>query len=200
MVSPSRTVTALRPVSPSRTVSPCSRARRLDTSAGDAGGNSRHVSDADAVANRGDGMSPRGENSENHTNEAKFDESVTIIQNKDPVGVAANSGVDSGLDKRQEQPWRAEGKDASDHVPDGSFGLGDGERDSFEPSIDWDALPDPTAQPGCGTGTAGATQSASANMMADTTLVGRCYPFQRYQRFGQCHPFGRYHPAGGLGA
>ena len=74
------------------------------------GGNSRDVSDADAVVKRGDGMSPRGENSENDTNEANFDESVTIIQNKDPVGVAANSGVDSGLDKREEQPARAEGK------------------------------------------------------------------------------------------
>ena len=65
--------------------------------------------------------------------------------------------------------WAA-AMDASDHVPDGSFVVGDGERETFEPSIDWDALPDPGAQPGCGTGTAGATQSASANMMADTTL------------------------------
>jgi len=47
---------------------------------------------------------------ENDTNEAKFYESVIIIQNQDPVGVAANSGVDSGLDKREEQPGRAEGK------------------------------------------------------------------------------------------
>jgi hypothetical protein len=75
------------------------------------GGNSRDVSDADAVAHRGDGMSPRGENSENDTNEANFDENVIIIQNKEPVGVAANYGVDSGLDKREEQPGRAEGKE-----------------------------------------------------------------------------------------
>ena len=48
---------------------------------------------------------------ENHTNEANFDENVIIIQNKGLVGVAANSGVDSGLDKREEQPGRAEGKE-----------------------------------------------------------------------------------------
>jgi len=40
---------------------------------------------ADAVAKRGEGMSPRGENSENDTNEAKFDESVSIMQSKEPV-------------------------------------------------------------------------------------------------------------------
>ena len=33
---------------------------------------------------------------ENDTNEAKFDESVINIQSKEPVGVAANSAVDSG--------------------------------------------------------------------------------------------------------
>jgi hypothetical protein len=75
-----------------------------------AGGNARDASDPDAVANRGDGMSPRGENSENATNEAKIDDQVIIIQNKEPVGVAANSGVDSGLDKCEEQPGRAEGR------------------------------------------------------------------------------------------
>jgi len=83
----------------------------LDAGAGDASGNSRDVSDADAVANRGDGMSPRGENSENDTNEAKFDERVIIMQNKESVGVGANSCVESGLDKREEQPWRAEAKE-----------------------------------------------------------------------------------------
>ncbi|MFI5461638.1 MAG: hypothetical protein ACHRXM_40150, partial [Isosphaerales bacterium] len=82
-----------------------------DGSFGAGGGNSRDASDADAVANRGDEMSPRGENSEDVTNEAKFDESVTIIQNKEPVDVAANSGVDSGLDKPAEQPGRAEGQE-----------------------------------------------------------------------------------------
>ena len=90
--------------------------------------------------------------------------------------------------------WAA-AMDASDHVPDGSFGVGDGEREALEPSIDWDAWPDRGAQPDCGTGTAGATQSASASMMADTTLSDG-----PYQCFGQCHPSGRYHPAGNLGA
>ena len=37
--------------------------------------------------------------------------------------------------------WAA-AMDASDHVPDGLFVAGDGERESFEPSIDWDALPE----------------------------------------------------------
>ena len=57
------------------------------------------------------GMSPQGEKRENVTNEANFVESVITIQNKEPVGVAANSGVDPGLDKREEQPGRAEGKE-----------------------------------------------------------------------------------------
>jgi len=57
----------------------------LDAGAGDAGGNSTDVSNLDAVANCGDVMSPRRENSENHTNEAKFDESVIIIQIKSPL-------------------------------------------------------------------------------------------------------------------
>ena len=86
-------------------------ASELDACAGDAGGNSRDVSDADAVANRGDGISPRGENRENDTNEANFDENAIVVQDKEPVGVAANSGVDSGLDKWEEQPGRAEGKE-----------------------------------------------------------------------------------------
>jgi len=51
---------------------------------------------------------------ENHTNEAKLDEDAMITQNKDPVGVAANSGVDSGLDKQQQQPGTAEGKEEFD--------------------------------------------------------------------------------------
>jgi hypothetical protein len=69
------------------------------------------VSDADADANRGGRMSPPGENSENRTNEAKLDDDVVIIQNKGRVGVAANSGVDPGLDKREVQPRRAKGKE-----------------------------------------------------------------------------------------
>jgi hypothetical protein len=56
-------------------------------------------------------MGPPGENSENATNEAKFDDNVIIIQDKESVGVAANSGVDWGLDKREEQPGRAEGNE-----------------------------------------------------------------------------------------
>jgi len=74
----------------------------LDAGAADAGRSSPDVSGADVVPNGGDEMSPRGENSENSTNEAKSDESVIIIQNKDPVDVAANSGVDAGLDRGQE--------------------------------------------------------------------------------------------------
>ena len=34
-----------------------------------------------------------------------------LMQNKETMGVAANSGVDSGLDKREQQPGRAEGKE-----------------------------------------------------------------------------------------
>jgi len=83
----------------------------LDAGASNAGDNSPDVSDPDEAANRGDEMSARGANSENATNEAKFDESMIIIQNKEPVGVAANSSVDSGLDKREEQPGRADGKE-----------------------------------------------------------------------------------------
>jgi hypothetical protein len=55
-------------------------------------------------------MSPRGENRENETNEAKFDENPIIIQNKVPVGVAANSGIDSELDSGQEHLGERRGK------------------------------------------------------------------------------------------
>jgi len=48
---------------------------------------------------------------ENDTNEANLDESAVIIQNQDLIEVAAKSGVDSGLDNREEQPGRAEGKE-----------------------------------------------------------------------------------------
>jgi len=75
-------------------------------------GPSRDVSNADAVADGDDRMSPpRGENSENETNEANVVENVITVQNKEPVGVAANSGVDSELDNREERPGRAEGKE-----------------------------------------------------------------------------------------
>jgi len=83
----------------------------LDAAAGDAESNSSDLSDADAAVQPGDAMSPQGENSENDTYEANFDESVIIIQNQEFVGVAANSGVDSGLDKREEQPATAAGKE-----------------------------------------------------------------------------------------
>ena len=84
-------------------------------------------------------------------------------------GEAGRRAEDGGRRIPDFARWVA-GADASDHVPDGSFVGGDGERDSFEPSMDWDALPDGEAQADCGTGTAGATESASATMMADTTL------------------------------
>ena len=50
--------------------------------------------------------------SENDTNEPNLDETVIIIQNKKPVGVVADSGVYSGLDKPAEQPERAKGNEA----------------------------------------------------------------------------------------
>ena len=87
-------------------------ASELDAAVADAGEDSPEVSDADAVADRGDGISPRGENSENDTNEPtvdEFDARAIIIQNEDPVGVAANSPVDAGLDKPADQPGTAEG-------------------------------------------------------------------------------------------
>ena len=77
-------------------------ASELDADCRRRGGDSPDASDADAVADRGDGISPRGENSENDTNEPTVDEldaRAIIIQNEDPVGVAANSPVDAGLDK-----------------------------------------------------------------------------------------------------
>jgi len=52
--------------------------------------------------------------------------------------------------------WAA-AMNASDQRPDGSFGAGDSERKSFEPSFDWDASRDGGTQADCGTGTAGAT-------------------------------------------
>ena len=83
--------------------------------------------------------------SENDTNEANFDESMITIQNEEPIDVTAESAVDSGLDKPQEQPGRAEGK--CDRVPDGSFVGEDGEREALEQSTDSDALPDRGAKP-----------------------------------------------------
>jgi len=47
----------------------------------------------------------------NVTNEANVDENAIIRQNQEPLRVAANSGVDSGLDKRPKQPVRAERKE-----------------------------------------------------------------------------------------
>jgi len=44
---------------------------------------------------------PETEIAENVTNEAESDEGVTIIQNKEPVQVAANSGVVPGLESGQ---------------------------------------------------------------------------------------------------
>ena len=81
-----------------------------DAVAGNAGPNS---SDTDAAVQRGDATSLLGENSENATNEPKLDESVIIIQHTEPVGVVANSGVDSGLDKPEEKPVKAERNDST---------------------------------------------------------------------------------------
>ena len=69
---------------------------------------SDHAPDGSLVV--GDGKREALEQS-NDTNEANFDENVIIIQNKEPVRVAANSGVYSGLDNREEQPGRAEGEE-----------------------------------------------------------------------------------------
>jgi hypothetical protein len=66
------------------------------------GGISRDASDDDAMAERGDGLYRQGEKSKNLTSEANFDETVVITQTEDPVAVTANSGLDSGLDKREE--------------------------------------------------------------------------------------------------
>ena len=82
---------------------------------------------------------------ENLTNEANFDESMITIQNEEQIEVTAESAVDSGLDKPQEQPGRAEAK--CDRVSDGSFVGEDGEREVLQQSTDSDALPDPGAQP-----------------------------------------------------
>ena len=83
--------------------------------------------------------------SENLTNEANFDESVITIQNEEPIEVTAESAVDSGLDKPQEQPGRAEAK--CDRVSDGSFVGEDGQREALEQSTDSNALPDRGAKP-----------------------------------------------------
>ena len=82
--------------------------------------------------------------SENLTNEAKIDESMITIQNEEPIDVTAESAVDSGLDKPQEQPAIAEAK--CDRVPDGSFVGEDGEREALEQSTDSNALPDQGAK------------------------------------------------------
>ena len=87
-------------------------ASELDARVADAAGDSPELSDVDAVADRGDGISPRGENSEFDTNEPtvdEFDTRAIIIQNENHVGVAANSPVDAGLDKPADQPGTAEG-------------------------------------------------------------------------------------------
>ena len=84
----------------------------LDSTVADAGGDSPEVSDANAIADCGDGISPRGENGENDTNEPTVDEvdgRAIITQNEDPVEVAANSPVDAGLDKPADQAGTAEG-------------------------------------------------------------------------------------------
>jgi len=64
----------------------------------------------------------------------------------------------------------APGPDAPDQVNDRSFVGGDGEPDSLEPSMNWDALRDGELQADFGTGTANATESASATMTTHTIL------------------------------
>jgi len=96
------------------------------------------------------------------------DDEVTMIVRASDQGRGRR--IEDGARRIPDAGQRAPEMDASDHVPDGSFVAGGGERESFKPSIDWDALPDREAQAGCHTGTAGATQSASAATMADTTL------------------------------
>jgi len=44
------------------------------------------------------------------TNEAKFDEDAIIIQNKEPIEVAAEFGVDAGLDNGQDFLGESRGK------------------------------------------------------------------------------------------
>ena len=56
-----------------------------------------------------DTQSGRDEVSQNATREANFDENVSTTQQQDLVEVTANSGVDTGLDKRVAQPRDDEG-------------------------------------------------------------------------------------------
>jgi hypothetical protein len=94
------------------------------------------------MAERGDGLYRQGEKSENVANEANFDENVINTQDQDPVAVAANSGVDSGLDKREEakpqfsnpEPKisnpRSQGSGLSDRVAGGTSGKKLAQRES----------------------------------------------------------------------
>jgi hypothetical protein len=58
------------------------------------------------MAERGDGLCRQGEKSENVTSEANSDETVIIAQTENSIAVAANSGVGSGLDKREKPDSR----------------------------------------------------------------------------------------------
>jgi hypothetical protein len=51
---------------------------------------------------------PAKSDRENPTSEPKRDENVVSYQNEEPVAIAANFGVDSGLDKRKKPPFGAE--------------------------------------------------------------------------------------------
>jgi hypothetical protein len=51
---------------------------------------------------------------ENPTSEAKYDATVVAIQNESPIAVAANSGIVSPLDKRDEPPCGAQGRSSAD--------------------------------------------------------------------------------------
>jgi hypothetical protein len=54
---------------------------------------------------------------DNPTTEAKWNDNVVIIQNEEPVAVAANSGVDSPLDKRDKPPCGAPGRSSAHLSP-----------------------------------------------------------------------------------
>jgi len=95
-------------------------------------GPSRDVSDADAVPDRGDAMSQRTEKSQNVTNEAKFDETATIMQNEESVEVAASIGVDSGLDSGQEHLGVGPGKRGLDW---GYSGIAAGAAELIQPHL-----------------------------------------------------------------
>jgi hypothetical protein len=59
-------------------------------------------------------LPPMASNPEHPTSEAKWDENMEIIYNEEPVTVAANSGIDSPLDKRHKPPCETQGRSSAD--------------------------------------------------------------------------------------